>query len=214
MQLGADYNADRKFVLASGSPRRRELLKLIIPEFKVLPANICEDVSSLESSSPLDAVAYLSLKKAETVSRELQGAWVLGGDTIVVLDGKVVGKPQDPDEAIDMLERLQGRWHQVWSGVSLVNQDLKFSESLSVVTSVFIGEMERSEIRAYVESGEPLDKAGGYAIQGRGGVFVKEIRGSHSNVIGLPLRETYLLLKKVGIIGCRTDRDDLTGKRT
>jgi septum formation protein len=182
-------------LLASASPRRAEFLRLMGVSFRVVPALIDESVVSREQ--PATYVRRIALTKAETVSaRNSRALPVLAADTAVVIDDLILGKPGGLEGAREMLERLSGRWHDVYSGVAITHRN---AEAISVRTRVKFRSIEAHEIEAYWSSGEPLDKAGGYAIQGLGGAFVERIDGSYSNVVGLPLVETLVLLDKYGI---------------
>jgi septum formation protein len=184
-----------KFVyLASGSPRRRELLQQIGVAFRVIEAAV--DETAFKDEAPSDYVSRLAAAKANSGwqrSRASAGAPVLAADTAVVLDGSILGKPRDRDDALSMLQRLSGRSHEVFTAVALrVDTGLNTMVSRSVVT---FRPIDAAEARAYWESGEPQDKAGAYAIQGRAAIFISELRGSYSGVMGLPLFETAELLR-------------------
>ncbi|MGD2075552.1 MAG: Maf family protein [Gammaproteobacteria bacterium] len=186
----------RTLVLASASPRRRELLSQIGVRFrrKVVPVD-----ETPRDGEPADRyVQRLALEKARAVRRTLdpEAVLVMGADTEVVCGGRPLGKPADLQHARDMLRRLSGRHHQVLSAVALVGdyEAVRLSES-----SVWLRPLSDAEIDAYWQSGEPGDKAGGYAIQGLGAVFVQRLEGSYSGVMGLPLYETAQLLKEFGI---------------
>jgi septum formation protein len=179
-----------RLTLASGSPRRRELLRLLCVDFDVKPSGVDE---TLEPGPPGDAVAALALKKAYAVAGESAGV-ILGADTIVVIDGLVLGKPADAEEATRMLARLSGRTHDVITGVAVVEAGTGRATSTAVVSRVRMARYGADVIDAYVRSGEPLDKAGAYAIQGLGGALIVGVVGSRTNVIGLPLAETRQLL--------------------
>jgi len=178
--------------LASTSPRRREILQSLGIEFEVVMVEI--DESPLAGESPEDLVVRLATAKAEAAT----GAeYVLGSDTVVVLDDIVLGKPEDADDAVDMLLALSGRSHTVLTGVALRTPNgtgLVLSK-----TDVRFREIDRDEAIRYWHSGEPADKAGSYGIQGLGGMFVEAINGSYSGVMGLPVFETVELLKSAGI---------------
>lgn len=180
--------------LASASPRRSELLRQIGVPFQVRPAAIAED--RVAGETPEEYVCRLAAAKAETVWAALRGDTrpVLAADTAVVLDGLVLGKPENAAEAAAMLERLSGHTHRVLTGVALrydggVETRLSASEVRFRATTA-------AERRAYCATGEPFDKAGGYGIQGHAAVFVEELRGSYSGVVGLPLKETAALLER------------------
>ena len=183
--------------LASASPRRRELLDQIGIRHQQVPAPV--DETPRPGEVPAEYVIRLALAKAESGRQALQGRPlrpVLAADTAVVLDGVILGKPGDRDEALAMLQRLSGRRHRVLTGVALIGQRRHSRLSVSQVTFRSIG---RQEAEAYWASGEPADKAGGYAIQGKGALFVVRLEGSYSGVMGLPLLETGELLARSGI---------------
>ncbi|WP_213879173.1 nucleoside triphosphate pyrophosphatase [Pseudomonas sp. dw_358] len=182
--------------LASGSPRRRELLEQIGVAFSVIAAPI--DETPLPDESPRAYVERLALGKAQAGARSLTGAGVvLGADTAVILDGRILGKPLDQADSAATLAALSGREHQVLTAVALVDGERR--QVLSVSSQVTFRPLSEGEIRAYWASGEPRDKAGGYAIQGLGAVFVQRVTGSYSAVVGLPLCETAELLGDFGI---------------
>jgi septum formation protein len=180
--------------LASRSPRRRELLQQIGVAFRVIDAAV--DETALKLEAPIAYVSRLAAAKADAgwqCSRDVAKAPVLAADTAVVLDGSIMGKPRDRDDALDMLERLSGRSHEVLTAVALrAGTSLNIMVSRSVVT---LRSIDAAEAGAYWETGEPRDKAGGYAIQGRAAVFVSDLCGSYSGVMGLPLFETAELLR-------------------
>jgi len=181
-------------ILASGSPRRAELLTQIGLTFAVRPADV--DETALPGESPGCYVERLARIKAEVVAAAAPGALVLGADTSVVVDGEILGKPSGPLSARATLMRLSGRTHQVLTAVALAcDGDIR---SCLVTTDVTFRDLGAQEIDAYVASGEPMDKAGSYGIQGLGGIFVRELRGSYSAVVGLPLQETASLLADAG----------------
>jgi len=178
--------------LASTSPRRREILQSLGIEFEI--AKVETDESQQEDESAEDLVLRLAIAKAEAAT----GAeYVLGSDTVVVLDDRVLGKPEDADDAVDMLLALSGRSHSVFTGVALKTPN--GTRAVLSKTDVRFREIDRDEAIRYWHSGEPADKAGGYGIQGRGGMFVEAINGSYSGVMGLPVFETVELLKSAGI---------------
>ncbi len=178
--------------LASTSPRRREILETLGIEFDVIPVET--DESPLQGETPREMVLRLAIAKADAATH---GKFVLAADTIVVLDDRVLGKPRDSDDGVEMLLALSGRTHSVMTGVALKTP----SETRAVLstTDVQFREIGRDEAYRYWQSGEPCDKAGAYGIQGLGGVFVKAIEGSYSGVMGLPVFETVELLKSAGL---------------
>jgi len=186
-------------VLGSGSPRRRELLVRAGVAFEVQPADI--DERARPGEAPRALAARLAREKALAVARRVGPAparLVLGADTIVVVDGDVLGKPEDPDDAAYLLGRLVGRAHQVLTAVALVESEALGDWSAVVESRVWMRPADAGEIRRYVATGEPLDKAGAYAAQGEGRRFIERIEGSETNVIGLPLEETLALLREAG----------------
>ena len=188
-----------KLILASGSPRRREMLAALGYEFDVFTANF--DESSVSLAQPAEGVKQLALGKAEAARAAFNGTAentvFLGADTIVALDDVCLGKPSSEAEAHEMLRSLSGKTHSVFTGVALVSDEK--SEVFVSETKVAFYDISDEEIDAYIASGEPMDKAGSYGIQGLGGVFVKGISGDYQTVVGLPLSETYRMLKKYGI---------------
>lgn len=181
-------------ILASQSPRRAELLRQIDVDFISLPADI--DETRLEHESAEDYVRRMSIDKARAIHALHPEDQVLGSDTSVVLGGQVLGKPRDRDHGIAMLLDLAGRTHQVLTGVALVHEDIGYALSESKVRFRDISDEEAAR---YWDTGEPRDKAGGYAIQGLGAVFVERIEGSYSGIMGLPLFETATLLCRAGL---------------
>ncbi|MFT4560747.1 MAG: septum formation protein [Gammaproteobacteria bacterium] len=185
---GSDFAAN--LILASASPRRSTLLQQIGVVFVVVPANIDESHRSTER--PNDYVRRMAFEKAETIRANCEiPCPVLGADTTVSIDNLILGKPTSIEHAREMLQRLSGRWHEVLSGVAIIEDRVAL---ISVRTRVKFRQVSAGEIESYWETGEPQDKAGAYAIQGIGGAFVERIDGSYSNVVGLPMVETASLL--------------------
>ena len=183
-------------MLASASPRRKDLLTQIGVVFKQCSVDI--DESILPGERPEDYVRRLACEKSQAgFQRDSQQVAVLGADTTVVVDGVILGKPDSEDQAVEMLQRLSGRTHQVMTGIALTGKD--YANSQVVVTHVTFKTLNVGLCRRYWQTGEPCDKAGGYGIQGYAAVFVEKIEGSYSNVVGLPLAETAELLGKIGI---------------
>jgi septum formation protein len=186
-----------RLVLASSSPRRVELLTRAGLELEVIASDIPEDTRPNET--PTAAARRLAQEKALTVARRLGATprrWVIGADTIVVVDGVAIGKPRDPDHAVTLLSTLVGRRHEVITGVAVVDTaSLRVWEDV-VESAVEMRPASLAELRSYVATGEPLDKAGAYALQGRGRRFVDRVEGSESNVIGLPVEQTLALLRR------------------
>ena len=188
----------RPLVLASGSPRRQELLRAEGFEFRILVPEI--DESALAGETPEALASRLALAKAQaTCERAEPGACVLGADTLVVVEGRILGKPSDAEHAVAMLGALAGRTHRVLTAVALVVVGSDIRDQALVQSQVRMHPLEPEQIRAYVASGEPLDKAGAYAAQGEGGRFVAAIEGSRSNVIGLPLEAVLPRLAALGV---------------
>lgn len=183
-----------RIVLASQSPRRAELLRRLGLEFEVRPADI--DESYLGHEMPADHAERLAREKAVAVSRDVPDALVVGSDTIVVIDRDVLGKPADEEAALQMLERLSGREHEVFTAVALV-QGEKITSSVERVRVRF-RPLSGTEIREYVATGEPLDKAGAYGIQGFGSAIVRSIDGDYFAVMGLPVVRLLELLGRLG----------------
>jgi septum formation protein len=186
-------------VLASASPRRRALLGDAGVTFTVMPADL--DESARPGESPRALVLRLAREKAEAVAAKLgrsPGRFVLGSDTIVVLGEDVLGKPRDAAHAEALLARILGRRHTVLTGVALVDATSGAVRTCCVASDVVMRAASEGEVRAYVATGEPLDKAGAYALQGEGRKFVERVVGSETNVIGLPLDETLALLRAAG----------------
>lgn len=184
-------------VLASRSPRRRELLAQLGIEHEVIPADI--DETPRAGEPPGDYVLRIAREKAEAVRRTLDPArWVLGADTEVVSDGRIYGKPENAGHAERMLAELAGRAHHVYSAVALAGPGGELREALQV-SRVRFRPLSRAEVRAYVATGDPLDKAGAYGVQGRAAAFIEHLEGSYSGVMGLPLFETSGLLAAAGL---------------
>ncbi len=187
----------RKIILASKSPRRIRLLKQLGLKFVIDPSDYHEDMSLAMPPRPL--AKFLALEKGKAVAKKHRGGIVIAADTFVYLDGKILGKPKDAHDAVRHLKKIGGRFHTVYSGIAVI--DVKTGKSLteSEETKVKIKKLSPHEIHAYVATGEPLDKAGAYAIQGLGGALVEEIDGDYFNVIGLPISKLSILLKKFGV---------------
>jgi septum formation protein len=190
--------ADPDLLLASASPRRAEILERMGVRFQTVPQAVDEQAQPDET--PEVFVFRLALDKARAGRAGLAGDGqtpVLGADTAVVVDDTLLGKPADRQDAMDMLEQLSGRTHRVLTAIAMVDDQRELTRlSMSMVTLRSLTAFERE---AYWRSGEPVDKAGGYAIQGRGGVFVEQLEGSYSGVMGLPMVETHDLLSEFGI---------------
>lgn len=184
-------------VLASASPRRRELLRGLCADFVVAPSRADE---TLPAGLPTIAAVLLALRKARAVAAGRREGIVLGADTLVVIDGEALGKPASPDDARHMLRRLRAREHEVVTGIAVVDAATGREASEAVVSRVRMADYSEAAIDAYVAGGEPLDKAGAYAIQGQGGALVAGLEGSWSNVVGLPVEATRRLLAGFGVV--------------
>ena len=185
-----------KLILASKSPRRSELLRAVGWPFEAMPADI--DETRRPNETAVDYVKRLAIEKAEAVAARLSSGLILAADTTVVVDKHVLGQPADDEEARRMLKLLNGRWHEVLTGVSF----LRSGVGARVVsdyecTRVKFAEMSDEEIDWYVVTGEPRGKAGAYGIQGRAAILIEEIQGDYFNIVGLPLRLVYELVRKV-----------------
>ena len=193
----ANPNECAGFILASGSPRRKELLGELIEEFVVLPSH-AEEIS-FHPDGPLALVQENARLKGAGVARQYPDHWVLGADTLVWVDDRVLGKPKDMEEAVDMLRSLAGRTHSVSTGLCLSLLSGDFEETRVDTSQVTFQSFDDSVIEAYFGEVDPLDKAGGYAIQTRSDLIIERFEGSHSNVIGLPLELLGSWLTDLGI---------------
>jgi len=187
-----------QLILASQSPRRHYLLEQAGLDFTVVPSDFDED--SVKLSEPADYVKILAQKKAETVARQYPDSWVIGADTIVTIDNTVLGKPNHVDDARQMLKRLSGQTHLVWTGYAIICWRREVRISAAVQTDVQFKVLSEEEIEWYVQTDEPFDKAGAYAIQGLGTFLVRSINGSYSNVVGLPVCEVIETLIEKGAV--------------
>ena len=188
----------QRIVLGSSSPRRRELLAGCGLEFEILSPDIDEQV--LPDEKPQQLVERLALEKGACIAAKEPGAWVLAADTVVVLDDQILGKPIDEADAARMLAMLQGRSHQVWGGVALINITRRIEHVTSFRSQVSIKALTSAQIASYIKTKEPMDKAGSYAIQGIGAALVTEVQGSYSNVVGLNIASVIDLLQEHQII--------------
>ncbi len=183
-------------ILASNSPRRRELLgQMGIKEFKIIAPDVDESVE--DGLSPAEIVEQLSLRKARAVQALGADGLIIAADTVVALDGKVLGKPRDGADAFAMLSSLSGREHHVYTGVTVLQRGRAVTEHEE--TAVVFRALEPDEIRGYIATGEPMDKAGAYGIQGLGALLVSGIRGDYCNVVGLPVFRLGGILKRFGV---------------
>ena len=189
-----------RIILASGSPRRKELLSLMGVTYEVM---VSQKEEKLQDVEPSGLVMELAKMKACDIAQQVEGpAVIIGADTVVAYDGKILGKPKDEEDAKNMLRMLAGNTHSVFTGVTLVLIDksgrageLVFYEK----TDVTMHPMTETEIERYVASGEPMDKAGAYGIQGKCAIYIEKIHGDYNNVVGLPITRIYQELKKIGI---------------
>ncbi len=190
-------NVAHTIVLASASPRRRELLELMGLHFAVEPSDVDESPPMDEAPGPY--AVRLALEKATKVARARKYEIVIGADTVVAKDSTILGKPTDATEAQSMLRSLSGGVHEVWTGIAVVCMAKRFEAVKAVCSEVTFREVSDGEMDEYIATGEPMDKAGAYAIQGGAGRFVSRIKGSYHNVIGLPTLELARLLEQLGI---------------
>lgn len=197
----------KELILASQSPRRKYLLKQAGLTFKVIPSQF--DESSVELSSPIQYATRLAEGKALEIADQYTNAWVIGADTIVLIDGLILGKPTDRDHARKMLGRLSGQTHRVVTGYCICCKSEDRFISNAVQTDVSFKTLSREEIEWYIHTSEPFDKAGAYAIQGLGTFLVKSIHGSYTNVVGLPVCEVIECLIQENVVGF-----DEQGERT
>ena len=187
---------EKEIILASSSPRRAELLKQIGLNFRILPCEV--DETPPPGLSPAQLVELLAERKAIDVAGKLDEGIVLGADTVVVWQGQLLGKPLNEKDAVEMLSKLQGSAHEVYTGVALVEAG---SGKLLVdheKTGVLFRPLGEKEIRRYVATGEPMDKAGAYAVQGLAAIFINRLEGCYTNVVGLPLARLSVMLKQFG----------------
>ena len=183
MSNGID-NMRKKIILASASPRRKELLKTMGLDFEVIPSEVEENIENEKFSTEL--IENLAVKKAQNVAEKIDfPAIVIGSDTVVVINEKILGKPKDRKDAFNMLKMLGGSTHQVVSAIAVIDTETNKVLKDSVVSDVTFKQLSDEEINAYIETGEPMDKAGAYAIQGLAGMFVKSINGCYSNIVGI-----------------------------
>jgi septum formation protein len=189
-----NVKSDLKLVLASSSPRREEILEQLNLKFTIVPSKIDEE--NFKSSDPVELVKLLAAEKAKSVSNLVEDAIIIAADTVVVHKDQILGKPSGKLEAKKMLKKLSSDQHQVITGIAVLNSSSGESYLDHNITEVKMTALSEQEINSYVDTGEPLDKAGSYAIQGFGGLFVEEIRGSYYSVMGLPIHQLAKLLDK------------------
>lgn len=189
---------DNGIVLASESTRRIDILRTLGVSFSIIPPDI--DERKLPYESPKDYVLRVAYEKAQKVGNLFPDKWIIGADTAVVHKGRVLGKPKSEEEAYAMLRRLRANWHKVYTGFCVLNVSRQTVYQDVAETKVFIKDLTDEEIGRYIGTSEPFDKAGSYAVQGKGGYMVKEIRGSYTNVVGLPICEITEALMSLGIL--------------
>jgi septum formation protein len=183
-------------ILASASPRRAELLRQIGVDFELAPSQVVERPHPDEA--PPDYITRIARAKVIAVAHQREAGLIIGADTIVVLDGRLMGKPEDQNDARQMLRQLSGRWHAVMTGVALFDVASRREVADYNKTLVKFARLSEHEMDWYVNTGEPMDKAGAYGIQGLGALFVEEIAGNYNNVVGLPIPLVYRLARRLG----------------
>lgn len=190
-----------KIILASASERRKELLKRIFNDFDIIES--CFDEKSVKFNGSVDEyVKEMSFKKASEVRKKLNSlkdTMIISADTVVSINNSILGKPKDKEDAFRMLKKLSGKKHLVYSGVTIMYEDKVLSKS--VCTEVFFSDITDKEIKQYIDTGEPMDKAGAYGIQGKGGLFVEKINGCYYNIVGLPINKLKMMIKSLKILG-------------
>jgi septum formation protein len=187
-----------RLILASKSPRRYELLKQVGLDFDVIPSRVEEDFAKGES--PRKHVLRLAEAKVLEVARRYPGRWVVAADTIVYVDHSILGKPKSREEAKKMLRRLSGKEHRVLTGFSVHHLEKGKRDREAVQTAVKVKKLTQAEMEWYIQTGEPFDKAGGYAVQGIGSFMIESIKGSYTNVVGLPICELIQMLSRLGAL--------------
>ncbi|MGM0547822.1 MAG: Maf family protein [Bacillota bacterium] len=185
---------DLKLVLASASPRREEILKQLKLKFTVVPSKI--DESEFKADNPVELVEILAVEKAKAVAKLVENVIIIAADTVVVADDQILGKPKNKIEAKKMLKKLSGQEHQVITGLAVLNSVSGEVQAANNITEVKMSNITEVEIEKYIEQENILDKAGSYAIQGLGGIFVEEIKGSYYSVMGMPIHQLAKLLKE------------------
>ncbi len=184
----------RPLILASSSPRRREILSLLGVEFEVIPSGVEESIVG----DPITTARFLSKKKALDVWNKRKKALVIGADTLVYIGSRIIGKPGNEEEAFRTLKFLSGRWHKVVTAVSFISEGLRLT--VHDIAKVRFRKLSDEEIRFYISTGEPLDKAGAYGVQGFGATIVERIEGNFYTVMGLPIVKVYEVLKELSIL--------------
>jgi nucleoside triphosphate pyrophosphatase len=186
-----------RFILASSSPRRRELLASVGVDFDVVPSHVPEEHQPGEA--PEEYVARLSREKANAIGEQHPSRWIIAADTTVLLGEQLLEKPLDQHDAVRMLSLIAGRTHTVYTGVTLQNTERKYHDTRVAESEVRMLPLPPEDVEWYVRTGEPMDKAGAYAVQGIGAMFIDSIHGSYTNVVGLPLAMLFQMLRKAGI---------------
>jgi septum formation protein len=194
-----EYIVMEKIILASGSPRRKELLEQIGVRFTIEKAEGEEIITSVV---PEEVVKELSMQKAQEVAAKSDGTIILAADTVVAAEGQILGKPKDKEDAMRMLRMLQGKSHQVLTGVTVLLRRQQKTICFAEETKVHVFPMTEAQMEAYVDSGEPMDKAGAYGIQGKFAVYVAGIEGDYNNVVGLPVGRLYQEVLAAGVDLC------------
>lgn len=188
----------RKFILASQSPRRRELLQLLGLPFEVV---VSDEEEIVTSTNPADVTEELSFQKAMAVAKKMENGFVIGADTVVAVDDKILGKPKNKEDARTMIRLLQGRTHMVYTGVGIVDATgVQEAVRFHVGTKVKVAPMADAEVEMYINTEEPYDKAGSYGIQGIFSKYIEGIEGDYFNVVGLPVHALYEALKHMGVL--------------
>ena len=198
-------SSSNKLILASRSPRRSELLRSLGLEFEVSPSKVDEITDP--KRTPEQNATNIARDKARWVARQNPGSYVLGADTMVVLDQEIIGQPTDEEDACRILSKLAGKQHRVITGVALISPENKEYET-AVISTVSIKNVSENDIRSYIATGEPLDKAGAYAIQGEGSFLVESWEGSYSNIVGLPLEALTDLFQQAGFPVPQKNKDN------
>jgi septum formation protein len=187
----------KQIILASSSPRRKQILEQVGLKFTVEVSDYEEN--PIPGMSPSVFVETLSLGKAKAVAKNHNDAIIIGADTIVVLDNQILGKPKTKEDAMQMLKKLSGNTHAVFTGFTIIDTANKKTITNHVETKIRFKKLSKEEIAAYIETGEPMDKAGAYGVQDRGALFVEHIEGDYSSVMGLPILKIFEILKEFGI---------------
>lgn len=187
----------KPLILASASPRRKEIMANLGLKFRIQPADIIESI--LDEYSPEEAVLNIACQKAQEIAKIETKGIIIAADTIVVLDGQILGKPADKDEAFEILAKLSNKCHEVMTAIYLIDAENGQNFSHVEISKVFFREIREKEIEKYILSGEPMDKAGAYGIQGLASFFIQRIEGCYFNIVGLPVFALYNLLEKMNI---------------